>query len=109
MSNRNDGPAAHQAIQCLPNSFLGFAVKSRSRFIEQENGRVLEEGAGNAQSLALAEGELHAPITDNRRKALGQVFYKVAAIGRGHGLKYFRIGCLRSPISNVFHDGAVKQ
>jgi hypothetical protein len=55
MRNRNDGPAAHQAVQGLPDRFLGFAVESRSRFIEQKNWRVLKEGAGNAQALALAE------------------------------------------------------
>src|SRR3984893_10242790 len=54
MGNGNDGSPSHQPIQSFPHRFLGLAVQCRGCFIEQQDRRILEESAGNAEALALA-------------------------------------------------------
>jgi len=44
----------------------------------------------------------------NRCKALRQTFDD-RCIGRGYGLEHFRVGSLRSTVSDILHDRAVKQ
>src|SRR2546427_894613 len=105
----DDGPAPHQAIQCLADGFLRLAVERRGRFIEQKNWRILEERAGNADALPLPGRELHAPVADNRCYALWQIFDEVVAIGRDDRRMYVGVGGVRPTIADVLHDRAVKQ
>src|SRR6266478_8924175 len=109
MRDGDDGPAAHQAIQCLANSLLRLAVERRGRLIEQKNWRILEERAGNADALPLPGRELHAPVADNRCNALRQVFDEVVAIGRDDRRMYVGVGGVRPTVADVLHDRAVKQ
>src|SRR6476620_10632646 len=76
MCDGDDRAAAHQAIQGLPHRFLGFAVERRGCLIEEKNWRVLEEGAGNADTLALARRQLDAPVADDGRRPLGEFSMK---------------------------------
>src|SRR3546814_15588742 len=41
-----------------------FGVQRRGRFIQQHNGRVLQDGPRNAYPLFLASGKLGAPVAD---------------------------------------------
>ena len=47
------------------NLDFGCGVEGRGRFVENENRRVLEEAAGNGNSLLLAAAQLNAALTDN--------------------------------------------
>src|SRR6185437_6516787 len=67
------GAAAHQAGERLADDFLGFTVERRGGFVEQEERRVLEEGAGDGDALALAAGELDAAVADDGAHALRQL------------------------------------
>ena len=62
MSDGDNGPASHQTVQGVPESFLRLAVERRGCLIEQKNGRILEERTGNADALPLAGRQLHAPV-----------------------------------------------
>src|SRR4029453_6895870 len=109
MRDCDDGPAAHQAIQCLADGFFRLAVERRGCFIEQKNWRILEEGAGNAHALPLPGRQLNAPVADNRYNALRKIFDEVAAIGRDDRLLYVRIRGVWPTVADVLHDRAVKQ
>ena len=43
---------------------LGFAVKRRSRFVQQQDGTVAEHGAGDGQALALTTRNIGAALAD---------------------------------------------
>src|SRR6266498_886137 len=109
MRDCDDGPAAHQAIQCLADGFFRLAVERRGCFIEQKNWRILEERAGNADALPLPGRQPHAPVADNRCNALRKIFDEVAAIGRDDRLLYVRIRGVWPTVADVLHDRAVKQ
>lgn len=45
------------AVECLLDNGLAFIVQCRRRFIQKENVRRLDEGAGNGDSLTLLDAE----------------------------------------------------
>ena len=49
---------------------LGFGVEGTGRFVEDENGRVLHDGARDGEALALAAGKHRAPLADDGVVAL---------------------------------------
>ena len=65
MGNRNDGAPAHQAAKRFAYRFLGFAVKRRSGFVEQQYRCVLQECTGNSDPLTLAALKLDAAVADH--------------------------------------------
>ncbi len=50
--------AAHQTRQRLRNRLLKFTVEGSRRLIQQQDGRVLQEGACNSDALALPRPKL---------------------------------------------------
>jgi len=81
VGDRDHGAAAHQAAERLSDRFLGFAVESGGRLVEQQDRRVLQEGARDRDALPLAARQLDAAVADHGRKTFGQRFHEVA-LGR---------------------------
>ena len=61
---------------------FGFRIERRSRLVQQDDRRVLEEGARDGDALALAAGELHAVLAAGRVVALLEAHDEVVGIGR---------------------------
>ena len=97
----------HQPAQRLADRFLGFAVERGGGFVEQQERRVLEEGARNRDALALAAGEFHAALADDGPHALRQIFDEIAARREGR-FQHFVVGRLRPAIADIFHHRAMK-
>ena len=74
--DRNDRAPAHQPRQRLADRFLGFAVERGSRLVEQQDRRILQEGARDRDALPLAARQLDAAVADHGRHALRQVSMK---------------------------------
>src|SRR5689334_15889588 len=55
-----------QRIQPFLDQRLALAVQARRRFVEQEDGRIGEQRAGDRDALALASRQLHAALPDYR-------------------------------------------
>ena len=64
--DRDHGLAFHQAHQLLLDGGFHFAVQGRGRFVEHQDGRVLEDHARERDALALPAGELDAALADVR-------------------------------------------
>ena len=60
----------HQLGERLLDHELALGVQVRGRLVEDENRRILQEGAGDGDALALASGEAHAPLADQRLVAV---------------------------------------
>ena len=65
MRDHQSGATLHQIEECLLHEALGFRVKGRGRFIEDEDRRVLEKRAGDGDALLLParRREPRSPIT----------------------------------------------
>ena len=60
-------------VERLLDRRLGAAVERAGRLVEDQDRRVLEQGAGDGDALLLAAGELEAALADHRLVAVGQL------------------------------------
>src|ERR1700757_1944470 len=66
MVRDNDGGLAlHQAIQRFQHGLLGAGVKARRRFVENQNGRIANDGSRNRNALSLPTRESGSAFTDD--------------------------------------------
>ena len=83
VGNDKTRPPLHQAVERLLNLPLGFGIDAGRRFIEQENRRVFQQGARDADALFFTHAEPHAALADFGFQLLGQALDK-----------FFGISCL---------------
>ena len=77
-----DGRAGlHQSFERFLHETFRFGVEGRGRFVEDEDGRVFEDGASDADALALSAGETAAPVADHGVVALFGLHDEVMSIG----------------------------
>ena len=72
------GAAREQAVERFANQQLGFRVDAGSGFVEDEESRIVRQGAGETDELALADGERGAALADGGVDALGERADKIA-------------------------------
>src|SRR3981081_4328187 len=108
MGDWNDGTPTHQPAECLAYRFLGFAVKRRGRFIQQQDRRILQECARNRDALALSAGQLDTAISDHRSKSPRQCLNEVAA-RRNCCTKYLIVGRGWLSVADILHDRTMEQ
>ena len=60
---------------------FGLHIERAGGFVQNQNLRIAQDGAGDGDSLALAAGELHAAITDESVVAVRQFHDKIMRAG----------------------------
>src|SRR3989475_427493 len=98
------GPTAHELGQRLLDHELALRVEVRGRLVEDQDRRILEERAGDRDPLALAAGEAHAPLADERVVTVGARQGEVEGVGlasRTHDLLDLVVG---PPVGDVVAD-----
>src|SRR5262245_15706685 len=68
---------------------LGGGVERRRRLIEHQDSRVLEDGAGDTDTLTFAAGKLHAALAHTRFPALRQLIDEIDELRPPRRLAYF--------------------
>jgi hypothetical protein len=108
-----DGLALHHAGEGLLDRGFDFAVEGGGGLVQHEDRRVLQEGAGESDALALAAGQFHAAfaqegviafavlVVDHRRDE----FVRLGGLGGGDDLVLGRLG---SAIGDVVAGRAVE-
>src|SRR5690606_4512087 len=74
-------PSFHEDVEGLDDLVFGLDVDGAGRLVEDEDRRVLEEGAGEGDALALAAGELHPSLADEGVVPLGELDDEVVGAG----------------------------
>src|SRR2546430_501854 len=54
MGDDKRGSIFGETCQCLQEEVFGFSIKSARRFIEKQNGRILQKRAGDGKALSFA-------------------------------------------------------
>ncbi len=70
MRDDQHGAPLHEVAQRLLDHELALGIEVRRRLVEDQDRRILEEGAGDGQALALAAAEPHAALAHQRGVAL---------------------------------------
>ena len=89
---RNDErrSAFEQGSQRGLDELFAFGVEIARRFVEDEDLRVGEDGAGDGKALALPAGEFEAAFADERVVALGKFLDELMRVGAPGGV--FNVG-----------------
>ena len=72
----------HQLGQRLLDQELALGVEVGGGLVQDQDGRILQEGARDREALALAAGELHAALAHLGRVAVGQGGDEVVGLGQ---------------------------
>ena len=82
MGDRDRRAPFHQPVQRLLDLLLGFGIHRAGRLIEDQDLRVVQDGAGDADALAFAAGEALPALADDRVVAIGEADDEVMGVGR---------------------------
>ena len=74
--------ALAQRPQAVLNQRLALAVEARRRLVEQQDARIGEDRARDRHALALAAGQPHAALADDRVVALLELLDELVARAR---------------------------
>src|SRR5689334_16712584 len=66
-------PSREEPVDGFLDESLRFGIERRRRFVENENGRIDQQGARDRNALALAAGEPCAALAEDGFVALGQL------------------------------------
>jgi hypothetical protein len=89
------GAALHDLLQRQLQLLLGGGVEGGGRLVEDEDGRVLEERAGDGEALPLAAGERAAALGHLGVEAVRLALEEVERLGPLAGLPDLLVGRLR--------------
>ena len=77
--------------------------------VQNDNGGVLQNRAGDGDPLPLPTGEALAPFTDHRVEPVGQGHHKVIAPGLAGRLQHLLPGGVRAAHGDVVVDGVLEE
>ena len=109
MRNDERRAPADQDVQRLLHLPFRFAVEGRSRFVEQQDRRVLQHRARNGNSLTLAAGQSDAVLADHRIVALRQLANERVGGSRARRFLDFGRGCAKAAIGDIGAHSVVEQ
>ena len=109
VGDRDRRAAASQVLQCELNFAFGFGVHGGSGFVEDQDGRVDEQRAGDADALPLAAGKGHAALSDEAVVAVWLSQDEFVSAGGFRGGEDLFARRVRAAVGDVVGDRAVKQ
>ncbi len=109
MSDYNRSSHRDKILQCILNGALGFCVQRGRRFVENQNGGILEQSARDRQTLALPAGKLHTHLADYRIVAAGQSGDEIMRVRRCRRRDDILHAASRLAVGDVIPDRVVKE
>ena len=103
------GAALHQLRQAGLDHGFRLGVERAGGFVEDEDARVGQNGAGDGKALALAAGELDAALADDGVVGFGEALGEFVDAGDAAGEQKVVFGGLGAGKHDVFADGAVEE
>ena len=103
------GAALHEEVEAVLDHGFGLGVEGAGGFVEDEDARVGENGAGDGDALALAAGELDAALADDGVVAFGEALGELVDAGDAAGFHELLLGGVGAGEADVFADGAVEE
>src|SRR5260221_1248107 len=106
MRDDKRGAAAEEAVEGIADLQLGFGVHAGGGFIKDEEARIVREGAGEIDELALADGERGAALVDAGADAFGERFDEIGETDFADGIFHSGAVDVRTAEADVGFDGA---
>ena len=93
---------------CLHLCFIVRVGKGGS-FVQNQDGRIFQHGAGNGNALLLAAGKIHALGADDRMDARRELFHNIHALCSFQCCQHLGFGGLRPTQTDVVQNAALEQ
>src|SRR6266404_2439308 len=106
MRDDKRGAAAEEAVEGIADLQLGLDVHAGGGFIKDEEARIVREGAGEIDELALADGERGAALVDAGGDAFGEGFDEIGKADFANGVLDGVAVDVGSAEAHVGFDGA---
>ena len=106
----DDGAAVlHEGVEGFLNEAFCFRIDGSGGFVEEEDGGIFEEGAGDGEALFFSAGEFHAAFADVRVEAFGEVADEIGGAGGFEGGPEFFIGGVAFGEDEIFADAVIEE
>ena len=102
-------PAVHQILDRSHDGGFGGWVEGGGWFIEQENRRVLQEGARDPDALSLPDAEMSAAFSDRTLITRGMRLMNSSACARRAASRISASDRFRTAIGNILAHGGGKK
>ena len=99
----------HKRFEGLLNLVFIFRIGKGGRLVQNDDGRVLQNGSCQRDSLALAAREIDALRADHRVQSLRQLFQDIPTLGGQGRLHHLFSGSLRARRADVFQNALLKE
>src|SRR5882762_9152722 len=109
MRDDQRGAAAEQAVEGIADLQLGLGIHARSSFVKDEEARIVRQGAGKIDELALSDRERGAAFVDTGADAFGKGLDEIGKPDFADGVLYGGAIDVRRAKANVGFDGAAEQ
>ena len=105
----NGRTVLHQLFKRILYHAFAFGIEGGSRFVQDEDRRILQNGAGNADALALTAGELTAPVANHGVISLLACHDEIVCIGNLGCFHHLFHSGIFYPEGNVVEEGIIEQ
>lgn len=105
------GAAAHEGVEGVLDEAFAFGIEGAGGFVEDEDGGIAKDGAGDGDALTLATGEFDAAFTDDGFVAVGEGGDEIMGIGLARGGFDLVLGGVPAGagVGDVFPDAAAEK
>ena len=103
------GAVARDVLQRPLNGRFGLVVHGAGRLVEDQHGRVLQDGPGDRDPLALASRELLAALAHDRLVSAGEPQDEVVRFGQARRLFDLVVGRVPTPVDDVLAHRPMEQ
>ncbi len=107
--NHDGGTVGLEAVERVAHGLLVDRVEVRGRLVEHQDRRVLEEGTGDRDALALAAGQRGTALADRRVEPLGQGRHQPVERGMPQGLLQFMLRGIRPRDQDVGAQAVIEE
>ena len=103
------GALLQEAVEGLLDEFLCGVVDAGGGFVEEEDGGIFQQCAGDGDALFFADAEAHAAFADFGVELLGEFFDEGGGVGGAEGGPEFFVRGVRFAEAKVVGHGAVEE
>jgi len=104
--DRDHGPSGDQSIERFLNLMLGFGIDAAGRFVENQDSRAMQDGAGNRNPLPFAAGKSVSSFADDGIISVRRAADEIVGIGGPGSSNYVAEQRLRNTVSDILDNGA---
>ena len=101
--------AYHELVQRILYHLFAFRIQGRGGLVKDEDFRVLQDGPGNGDTLALASGKNQSPVPHLRINAIRQFPDEFFRIGGTDGSPHLFVGGIQAAVEHIVLNGCIKE